>query len=285
MLIVANADRFGTGRPERLNGVVVHTTESAESLAGIQSLMTRAGDRPRENPTEESASYGSSYDAIANPDGTWDTIELGGGDGYPYAAPPLNRYWLHIVMPGSALQADNADGWRDTFSLGCIRAVARYIVAMSKIHGFPLVKRTPNELLAMGVEDCTGYAGHGDVDQAWHKSAGHFDPGPNFPWDLLATEIRNITNPTPERKAAAMWTVCDVIDSDVSLLVMMDDNGIGGMGKWLRTPEKRQAHIDLGAPVTNRSVDSFGNVTLVGPLPVGDRFHEWTGAEFDSVGA
>ena len=78
-----------------------------------------------------------------------------------------------------------------------------------------------------------------------------------------------------------MWTVFDLADADASFLVLLDAHGIGGVGKWLATPAKRQAHLEAGAPLQQRTVAELANVTLVGPLPAGDSRHEWTGEEFD----
>lgn len=201
MIIEAHDDRYETDGRVGITpkGVVVHTVEGGESLNGIRALMTKPGDRQRAawSPTNL-VYYGASYDAIACDDGTYDTVQLGNNAmGYPYSAPPLNKYWLHIVMPGYSSQLDANPGWRDPFSLGCIRAVARYIADMSKRYGFPIVQTFAAEMKAAGVEDCTGYCGHVDVSYAFGKT-DHTDPGKNFPWELLAEEIASLVHTADE---------------------------------------------------------------------------------------
>jgi hypothetical protein len=128
--------------------------------------------------------------------------------GAPFAAPPLNTYWLHIVMPGKIGQG--REGFLDEWSYGCIRAVAAYIVKHATLNGFAPVRRDVRYLVGAGVENCTGYCGHGDVEGAWHKSGGHTDPGPDFPWDVLEQEIVKLTVPVgvemeDDVKASHTW--------------------------------------------------------------------------------
>lgn len=209
--ISSNPDRYGAGARSGvvLRGVVVHTTEGGED-GGVANYLVQRGDRKAKAWTEANpVFYGSSYDAIALGDGSWIDVQNGSdGLGAPYAAPPLNTYWLHIVMPGKIAQ-DRA-GFLDDWSYGCIRAVAAYIVKHSQLWGFPPVRRDVRYLVGAGVENCTGYCGHGDVEGAWHKSGGHTDPGPNFPWDVLEAEIVKLTAPVSvemedEVKVRFLW--------------------------------------------------------------------------------
>lgn len=211
MQISAHPDRFNAGARSGvvLRGVVVHTTEGGEN-SGVANYLVAAGDRRTMGWTEQNPSmYGSSYDAIALGDGTWIDVANGvDGNGAPYAAPPLNTYWLHIVMPGKIAQ--DREEFLDDWSYGCIRAVAKYIVKHSQLWGFPPIRRDVRYLVGVGVENCTGYCGHGDVEGAWHKSGGHTDPGPNFPWDVLEQEITKLTAPVAvveedEVKVRFLW--------------------------------------------------------------------------------
>jgi hypothetical protein len=44
-----------------------------------------------------------------------------------------------------------------------------------------------------------------------------------------------------------------------------------------------QAYRDCGAPVHSLSVHELGNTTLLGPVPLGDDRHNWTGEEFGNL--
>ncbi|MGE0138667.1 MAG: hypothetical protein AB7R77_12670 [Ilumatobacteraceae bacterium] len=274
----------------KIAGVVVHTTEGSEDDGGVRTYLTMKGDRP----TSSGGQYGSSYDAQALSDGTWVRFVLGpDGNGSPYSAPPLNRRFLHIVMPGKVSQFDDATGWRDDFSYGCIRAVASFIVEMSKVYGFPIVKRSPEELAAAGSEKCDGYCGHWDVSRAWPAggSEGHTDPGPNFPWGLLADEISKLTDP-PKPKEDFMWSIIVPVNSEgrecaARFVGPMDARGILGLAIWSGPGARGQQYIDdhkaAGAPERRADVAAFRNVVLASEVPYGDPEHDWTADDFRSV--
>lgn len=177
--IPVHPDRFNpTGRHYvRPMGVVVHTTESGENFEGIEAFLTKPGDRV----TDGGRRFGASYDYVAHPDGTRGVCDLG-PMGSPYAAPPLNQSFFHIVIPGRAGQS--RDEWLDEFSLGCIRSVAQLIVSALWGANLPIQRLTPQNL----VEGWSGYCGHVDVSKAFGQTS-HSDPGTEFPWDILADEI------------------------------------------------------------------------------------------------
>lgn len=284
--IAVHADRFNAdGRKDvKIAGVVVHTTEGSEDDGGVRAYLQMKGDRP----TSSGGAYGSSYDAQAVSDGAWIEFELGAdGLGSPYSAPPLNKRFLHIVIPGKAAQFDDETGWRDNFSEGCIRAVAAFIAAKALEHGFPTVRLTAAELAAAGIDACTGYCGHGDVSRAWPDggSQGHTDPGPNFPWDLLAEEIAKLQHPEP--KEDFMWSIIiptkDGEDCYARFVAPVDARGIAGIAIWSGPSEEGQAFVDahkaLGAKEVRVPIEGLRNVVLLGRLPFGD-VHNWTLTDF-----
>ena len=185
MAVLLHPDRFSTsGVSIRKRGVCVHTNEGPDgSGASLLRYLQRPGDRPLGN----GRMYGSGYHAIAEPDGWTDIADAACG---PYHAPPVNKTWWSICIPGYAAQT--RDQWLDPQSRGFIRGVARYIVDRSGGDGFPLRRPSLTELR----DGAGGYCSHVDVARAWGQT-DHTDPGPNFPWDVLAADIAELTAPTP----------------------------------------------------------------------------------------
>lgn len=185
--MLLHPDRFSTsGVQTRKNGVVIHDSESGDgSCAVLIELLKRPGDRviPGSNPPRK---YGSGYAAVT--DGNGGYIEIAEAHAGPYHAPPLNKNWWSICIPGRAAQT--RDEWLDQLSYNHIRGVAKYVVAKSRIDGFPLTKIDFHGLLAGD----RGYCSHADVSQAWGQT-DHTDPGKNFPWDILQLEIQALITP------------------------------------------------------------------------------------------
>lgn len=282
-----------------IHGVVVHTTEGGESVQSIANFMASPGTTQGINSV-----YGSSYDAVAQPDGTYDVFALP-WNASPYAAPPLNRNFLHIVMPGKASQPNDETGWRDEFSLGCIRGVAKYIVQTSRQYGFEDAisqRLSVDEMVRQGSRNVRGYCGHGDVSAAWPNggSMGHTDPGPNFPWSLLDTYIKEEqglspnTNPEvpTQKEEEEMWTVVIPVnetgeDCWAMFVGPMDSKGILGLATWCGPGQIGVSfisdHTAAGAKTVRVPVAAFKNVSLIGPLPYGDEKHDWQASDFHTV--
>lgn len=190
--MAAHRDRYSTtGVTLRKEGVVIHDSETGDGSArNLIAAMQRPGDRliAGSNPPRY---YGSGYHAIAlNVDDDFE--QLLGAEAGPFHAPPLNKTWWSICIPGRANQT--RDEWLDEESHAGIRAVARFIVEKAKADGFPL-ERVDAAGLKAGRR---GYTSHWEVSKAFGQT-DHTDPGANFPWDVLADEIRRLTTqiPTP----------------------------------------------------------------------------------------
>lgn len=180
-------DRYSsTGVSLRKRGVVIHDSESGDgSSASLIAALQRPGDRP----LGAGRMYGSGYAAVT--DGAGGYVEMADASMGPYHAPPANKDWWSICIPGRASQT--REEWLDTLSLAHIRGVARYIVDKAAIDGFPIHRLSVSELLAGD----GGYCDHDDISDAWGQT-NHYDVGPNFPWDILDLEIQLlITPPAP----------------------------------------------------------------------------------------
>lgn len=186
--MAANKDRYSTsGVSLRKQGVVIHDSETGDgSAANLIAAMQKPGDRliAGSNPPRY---YGSGYHAITlNDDDDWS--QLLGPEAGPFHAPPLNKTWWGICIPGRANQT--REQWLDPESLAGIRAVAAFIVQKSQIDGFPLEFVDAAGLKA----GRRGYTSHYQVSLAFHQT-DHTDPGPSFPWDVLAAEITALASP------------------------------------------------------------------------------------------
>lgn len=186
--MAAHKDRYSTsGVSLRKQGVVIHDSETGDGSAeNLILAMQRPGDRPIEgsNPPRK---YGSGYHAITLNRGR-EFSQLLGPETGPFHAPPLNKTWWGICIPGRAAQ--KRAEWLDEPSLAGIRAVAWFIIEKAAVDGFPLEYVDAAGLKA----GRRGYTSHYQVSLAFGQT-NHTDPGPGFPWDVLAAEIALLAHP------------------------------------------------------------------------------------------
>lgn len=195
---IVHPERYSrTGVKTRKKGVVIHDSESGDgSYLSLRSALTRPGDRllTKGPPARY---YGSSYSALAMNNvgkNTYDKVLP--DDCGPYAAPPLNKDWLHICIPGYARQTRFE--WLDPESQAGIKAVAKFIVDEAAIHGFPIRRLGVRELQAAHAPGSTpangGVVDHWTVSKAFGQT-DHTDVGPLFPWDILELELAGLLLP------------------------------------------------------------------------------------------
>lgn len=169
-------------------GVVVHDSESGDgSSANLINILKTPGTEP----SSHGGFYGPGYHAVTNGSGGY--VEMADKTAGPYSAPPLNPTWWHVCMPGYASQTRAQ--WMDELSMAHIRGVAQFIVDKWNQDGksWPL-SFIFADLLKLGRK---GYTSHYQVSLAFGKT-NHYDPGPNFPWDILEQEITNRLQAAPE---------------------------------------------------------------------------------------
>jgi hypothetical protein len=279
--MILHPDRWNpcTTAQYRKLGVVVHDAESGDGAHDVLvSLLARPGDRPNGDGTF----YGAGYHAVS--DGAGSYTEVADSTMGPFHAPPANYTWWAICMPG--LAAQTREQWLDPISREHIRGVAKYIVHKwhEGGHTWPLEMRTPAELVAGG----KGYTSHNNVAQAWHKT-DHTDPGPSFPWDVLASDIAALvdTKPTPAPQEDDMQiTVYKLTDDPAVLLGVATKAGAAIQVRWVRTVEELTAFEDRAKSATpdvfindkQLGRAAFKTVQLVGPIPPG-----WARTDFADV--
>lgn len=101
------------------------------------------------------------------------------------AAPGSNRDGYHVELAGRAKQT--AAQWADDASTETLQIAARHCAKIAERYEIPLVKLTVEEV-ADG--HTSGFCGHADVSKAFRKST-HWDPGPNFPWDVFLGMVQH----------------------------------------------------------------------------------------------
>jgi N-acetyl-anhydromuramyl-L-alanine amidase AmpD len=73
-----------------------------------------------------------------------------------------------------------------------LEAIAAWIAWRCAVRGIP-IRRVTGSALRKGVP---GIVGHKDVNDVFHKSH-HWDPGPNFPWDIVLARARVLGGVAP----------------------------------------------------------------------------------------
>ena len=274
-MILLHRDRYSTsGVVTRKAGVVIHDNEGPDgSSQALIAFLQRPGDRPLagSNPPRR---YGSGYHAVATPDGY---VQMADATCGPYHAPPVNKTWLSICLPGYARQT--RDEWLDEISRAVIRGAARYIVDQHRIHRFALERRGPGELRA----GLGGITDHDSVSKAWGQT-DHWDPGPQFPWDVLLADVGQLLAPLPSPNPP-IPPVSPPVEDDVPKLIQPFDGFqpdaavfvlSGHVATWLPTGAHVEAQKARGAtcepggnpwPIARAELANF---VLAGPPPVYD---------------
>jgi hypothetical protein len=274
--------RGGTAGVVPKSGVVVHTSEGSEggrSSANLVSYLSSPGDRPNGN----GGFYGSGYHAVATEDGAY--LQVASGQRNPYHAPPLNPTWWSICIPGRAAQTREL--WLDLASRAYLKGVAHFIVDVWHLDGerWPLTFRTAAELVA----GAQGITSHNEVSTAWRKT-DHWDPGPSFPWDVLASDIAIILNPPPTTPPGGddgmAIKVFQPVDCDAEFIGYCDILGNALQIEWIATAKdqaRRDAYLATGVVVVDRGErcpGGFVNCGLIGPIPTGDTKYTWSEGDF-----
>jgi hypothetical protein len=257
MTLTVHTSRYSTtGVVARKLGVVVHDSESGDgSFQALLNVLQSPGLRPIEGTTR---TYGSAYHAIT--DGLGGYLQVLPATAGPYAAPPTNKTWWHVCIPGFARQTTAE--WDDDISRKHIKGVARFIVDKAAIDGYPLVRRTPVGLVARQ----HGYCGHIDVTNAWHQT-DHTDPGPQFPWATLAAEIEALVQPpTPGDDMAKLFKADD---GDNAVFAVSGLEAVWCVSRKQIQIGQQMGTIEGSGGVGETSVPRswFKALTLVGQVP------------------
>jgi N-acetyl-anhydromuramyl-L-alanine amidase AmpD len=94
-------------------------------------------------------------------------------------APGVNRDGIHIEQAGRAEQT-RAE-WLDDFGKKLLEMSANAAAQYCLKYDIPVKKLTDEELR----DGKKGIIGHVQASHVFKPNQGHFDPGPNFPWDVF----------------------------------------------------------------------------------------------------
>lgn len=184
--------------PRALSGlkwIIVHTTENSDNTTAID--VAKWMQRPE---------AGGSYNLLSD---RWGRTVRSNDDGYvPWAAGSwaANSQGLHLSFTGKA-EFSRAK-WLGSHDKA-ISAGAKVVADWSRRYNIPLVKLTAAQLRA-GVR---GVAGHLECGQAF-GGTDHWDPGPQFPYDVLFARARTILDGTPAEPAPVPQPVPNLIDAE-----------------------------------------------------------------------
>lgn len=148
---------------------VVHTTESHESYTGDISVANYL--RQRGIPVHWVVDGNSSVKMLEM------SAPCSAAKGLPRAD------GFHIEHVGTAHQT--APEWGDDFSEAMLNISAAHMAEFVVEYDIPIVHVTGAD-----VRNGRGICGHIDVTEAYGIRGGHWDPGPNFPWDHYLAKVR-----------------------------------------------------------------------------------------------
>lgn len=176
---------------KEVDWLVIHTAEGATDEVALGAYFASTTKGSSNAGIGQDAGY-ASY--VNYSDTSW-------------CAPPLNQEGEHLEICGFA-KWTRAD-WLAQPKM--LEAVAHWIAWRCT------VRRIPIRFVASPNIGTTGVTGHKQVNNVYHKS-DHWDPGPNFPWDIVITRAQKIAAvpapaPTPPSVMAGVPYVVRAGDS------------------------------------------------------------------------
>ena len=169
------------GRKQPVRVIVVHTMEMPDVQRGAENCAHFFA-----NPTTKASAHycvdaNATFQCVRDQDTAWH-------------AGATNDYAIGIEHAGFAKQT--ASEWADDYSTKMLQRSAALSAELCVRFGIPARKLTVDQLKAGEA----GICGHIDATNAFANGKGHWDPGPNFPWDSyvaqIASEVAKLTGET-----------------------------------------------------------------------------------------
>ena len=185
--------RWSGERRAYIRGICIHTMETPESYSTARAV----------------AQY---FQRITTPASTHycvdarEIIQCVPEETVAYAAPGVNHDFIQIECAGYAAQSPTE--WEDEYSTAMLENLARLCADICRRHGIPATHLTDWQLAGGG----HGIIGHVQASQVYRQS-DHWDPGPNFPWQKLVSDINSILaggvpGQQQPRKEENMYLIC-----------------------------------------------------------------------------
>jgi N-acetyl-anhydromuramyl-L-alanine amidase AmpD len=184
------ARHFRPGPRARVDLVVIHSAEIAESFTGAEALMRACATQDRVASWHYAVDANSVTQSVREED-------------IAFHAPGANNNGVGIELTGRAAQS--AAGWDDDFSRNTLELAAGLSAQICARWAIPVQFIDAAGLLA----GQRGITTHRMVSQAFKKST-HTDPGPNFPMGRFLELVllgATIAEPAPLPAAAVRPTL------------------------------------------------------------------------------
>ncbi len=157
--------------------IVIHTMENAEKPYSAENVALWFAGLAKDPAPRASAHYCIDEDSV---------VQCVRDTDRAWHAGKVNGYSIGIEHAGYAKQA-TAD-WFDRPSQAILWRSARLAADLCKKYGIP-VQLASEESIADG--SAVGFCGHVHVSKAFKHVNGHWDPGPNFPYEHYLELIRS----------------------------------------------------------------------------------------------
>lgn len=174
------ANKYHAGRNDQIDYLVVHCTAGLENASGKSAKAVQ--DMFAHNTRDASAHITVDQVEILRSVHDWDTA---------WACVYFNANGLHVEIVG--LPNQTRAQWLDPISRASIHNAAKVLADWCQRYKIPVVKLTVDHLRQGGFR---GITDHADCEKA-KPSTGHTDPGSNFPYDVLISDIKSfmVTRP------------------------------------------------------------------------------------------
>jgi hypothetical protein len=263
----------GSGGFEQLLGVVVHHTASPPTTSFDNDWSYCAvghQDAPVAN-------------MLLGRDGTVG-IHAGGasnhaGKGGPWAASkgtvPLDSGNSRLL----GIEAQNA-GTGESWAPVMVDAYERLVAALSDAYGFVPATDVPAHFQWAPTRKIDPWGGN-------TPTPGYPYTGPH-PWTMAGFTANVAARmggqlPPPEGDLVLYLIAIKGGKANAKFYGFLDARKLGHSVSWVRNEGEYAQYERLGAPKHELNLEDLAGLYLVGPLPQGDHFHTWTGAEFRGV--
>jgi hypothetical protein len=154
--------------------ICLHSAECGEVPGAAEALQTWAAGSAH--------AKGASWHFAVDSDSITQSVEL---HDVAWHAGPINGYSVGIEQAGRAAQT--REQWTDPYSAALLERTAQLIALIAAWYDLPIEHAgNPKNPDARGV--CT----HADVSRAWNVRGGHWDPGPNYPIEVVLVAARRM---------------------------------------------------------------------------------------------
>ena len=157
--------------------IVLHTMENQEKPYAAENVALWFAGRAKDPAPLASAHYNVDEDSIVQSVRETDRA---------WHAGPVNGFSIGIEHAGYAKQT--AVDWFDAPSQAILWRSARLASRLCRRYNIP-IQRASEESIAN--RTAKGFCGHVDVSKAFKHKGGHWDPGPNFPYDHYLELVHN----------------------------------------------------------------------------------------------